>query len=773
MFSHYLKVAFRNLWKFRIQSIISIIGLAVGFTCFALATLWIRYEMTYDTGHPDSDRIYQVYIKDHHGNFEMTQRTPYSLASYLKEIFPEIESSLTIESNRFWGIQSEITVEGMENRIWHTRTSPHFADIFDMKILEGNPDFLISESYQAAITPGKAKDLFGEGSPIGRKFTSYDREFTICALVEEWPFHSNYAFDVISAIRHREDDWDANWATLIKLRKGTDHQLFYKKLYGHTFEKQSKTFSQIEILPITEVHYKDMGINRNVQFRYLLFFGLAGLLVILSSLFNYITLFVSRFRMRRKELALRLVCGSSWGRLFMMLSLEFLITLLFSTVIGLVLIKLVLNYFKELSAIELGLADIYGEILIYIGIIIFLALFVFLLVLILFRKKTIQQSIQSNKYQYRDLSLIFQLIVSIGFIFCTLVIFKQIYFLHQTDLGFEYKNTLSITLKSKNIDHLIDNISKFPETEDVLNSVFVLLPVKIALHPIIKEWEGKMPETPDVPVEMIIAQSNFCSFYKLQLLAGDFPDENDADNYVLINETAVKAFGWEEPLGKRIDDRYTVKGVVKDIYKLSPTVSPRPILFSASKDDYRDIKQLFPMENIIVKYMPGTGKQIKDKIDRMIKTDFPELNVISVVFVEDEYDKFFTSERSLLQVLSFISLICILVSVFGFFSIISLNLEEKRKEIAIRKVNGAVLASILFYFFRRYIILLLIGSAIAFPVGYFLMKKWIESYTLQTTISLWIYLAIFFIMMLVIFLSVIWRVFKTAKENPADVLKTE
>jgi ABC-type antimicrobial peptide transport system permease subunit len=374
-----------------------------------------------------------------------------------------------------------------------------------------------------------------------------------------------------------------------------------------------------------------------------------------------------------------------------------------------------------------------------------------------------------NNKLFRHASVVFQLIISIGFIFCTTVVINQIYFLHHTDLGFAYKNSASVYIPS-NSDALENQIKQIPEVTETLSDYVALLPPGIRRSFPVEEWDDKSPDAESVDMEIIEISKAFADFYELRLAEGEMLDENDWENAVLINESAVKALGWENAVGKKVGGA-TVKGVLRNIYSSLPTVPVRPFMYKAPFGFAQGYS--FPSTTVLFKYQEGKWDVCKDKIEQLLKKEYPDVSYYSLNNVEETYDKYLHSENALLKLLGFVSLVCVIISVFGFFSLISLSCEERRKEIAIRKINGATMRDILAMYFKTYFSLLIIGAVIAFPIGYYIMKQWLEQYIKQTSIDAWIYLSIIFVMAFVIILCVGWRVYKASVENPAEVLKTE
>jgi ABC-type antimicrobial peptide transport system permease subunit len=639
--------------------------------------------------------------------------------------------------------------------------------MFDVKIIEGNNDFMIVEHRKTAITQEKALQLFGKENPIGKTVILNSKEYTICAIVTKLPKQSNYPFDFLSvnlkSSRHN---------ILIELKQGIDLKSFKKKLYEYTIPDviELSYIKEMTILPLTTMRYKSPDIRPNVKFQHLIIFVLSGSLLILCTLFNYLTLFISRFRIRQKEMALRVVFGASGRSLFALLSTEFIISLIIALLLGLFFIETVFEPFRMLSGIKSGLSSVYPELLIYISVVILILLMTFIVVVAIFRRRNLNTTIRkNNKKLFRKISVVVQLIISISFSFCTIIIVKQMYYLHNTDLGFAFKNRGSV-YGIQPVETFEDMLKEIPEITETVRSYQSLMPVSFNKNgEFVSDWEDKPAGAKDVDVEFVLMPAKFESYYELRLIEGEALTDDEPSKNVLINESAVKAFGWDKPVGKTFGKNNIVKGVVRNIYNFTPTISTKPVYYSRIRDEEDMLNQ------ILFKYLEGTWKSCKSKIEQSIKEKYPEINSfrIKIYNAEEEYDKYLQSENTLLKILTFISLVCVIICVFGFVSLVSLTCEERRKEIAIRKINGATIKDILDIFFKEYFSLLIVGTVIAFPLGYYIMKQWLEGYVVQTSISAWIYAVILLAMILAIILCVGWKVYKTSIENPADVLKSE
>jgi heme/copper-type cytochrome/quinol oxidase subunit 2 len=684
------------------------------------------------------------------------------MAKYLKSTFPEIANAVAIHIANTY-----CDYEEARHKIDYFLVDSSFFKMFDVKIVEGSMDFLIPGINKIAITRAKSSQMFGNENPVGKRVKIY-RDFSeICAVVTEMPKPSNYPFDFLSGLQ--TDSKSSTWwygDMLVETVPGIDVEAFEKKLDEHKFQNNRLALTKNMVLtPLTEIRYKDENIHRDVRFQYIIIFALAGSLLILCTLFNYLTLFISRFKMRQRELALRVVYGASGRSLFTMLSIEFLLSLIAALLLGLALINILSSSFRTVSKVHLELSAIYLESGIYITGIIVVALTFFVVMLMLFRRRTLNANIRGNKKIFRKISIVIQLIISIVFAFCTFIILKQMYYLHSSDLGFAIKNRGAVRVDIDQTDVLNNKMKQIPEIKETLLGQPLLQTFDIAHQ--ISDWDGKQIDAEPTNAVHFWFTEQYAKFYEIQLVEGEFLRNDDDKKYVLINEAAAKFFGWDKAVGKSFSTngyKYVVKGVVKNIYNYSPTYAARQFYYS-NKPEFEVRGAHF----ILFKYDEGSWKTCIDKINNIIKEEFPN-KFCEYHNEEEEYNKFLKSENTLLAILTVVSIVCVIVCIFGFVSMVSLTCEERRKEIAIRKINGATVKDILDIFFKEYLTLLAVGALIAFPVGYIIMKRWLEQYVIQTEMSAWVYLLILLSLIMVIVVSVGGRVYKTSHENPVNAL---
>lgn len=772
MIQHYFKIAFRNILKYKTQSIISILGLAVGFTCFALANLWIHYEMTYDAYHEGADRMYILCKESVFGVNGYSTSMPYPASTLLKNDFPEVEATCAYTR---WGQETDVKADGRVVRTCEMQADSCFMNMFNISVLSGSMDFMYSDE-KIALTEDVAMRLFGSVDVLGKEVKNYnDDTRTVCAILANLN-HSNVTFGCWGQgeyFRKWQNDWyNGSFEIIIKLRKGTDPIAFQRKLAANETKADPRdphgVFENIRLIPLDEYHYSSINRYKSFQFYYLILFSVAGALVILCSLFNYLSLFITRMRIRSREIELRKVCGSSIGGVVILLFIEYLYIILLSGILGMALVEMALPAFKKMSGVS---GNIYGESLLYfVGI---LLLSLLLLVPFAIRRSHIRNT--GNKYMLRKVSIAFQLAIVLLVTFCIIVMMKQIYYLTNTDLGWERKNIASINLlyPDKDFETIADKIKQFSCTKEVITGHCCLLPKSSGFSQSFKNWDGKEDGMKSIDMLSLWNCEKIVSFYNLQLLEGEMVKPTET-NKIMINESAVKALGMSEPIGKKLylDNRaWTITGIIKDFHITAPT-EPVPPYTLITEDILKNSGFSIGKGQILIKFHDGKWKELKNRIDSIFTYEYPEVRY-KLYNTEEEYTGYLKSEDALIKLLSFIAIVCMLIAAFGIFSLVTLSCEQRRKEIAVRKVNGAAIKDILLMFVKEYMLLLIIASVIAFPVGYVLMKRWLENYVEQTVISAWIYFAIFGGIMIVIFACIGWRVWQAARQNPAEVIKSE
>ena len=794
MIQHNLTLAWRQLVKYRLQSAVSIVSLAIGFACFALASMWIKYETTYDAFHRDADRMYLL-AKDHSqwgkaGDILENVHTVFCDTIY--KHCPEIVESALFERPYFQPKEGKMEC--------YIACDSSFFDFFDIRFLVGDRGFLQRKG-EIAITRQKADEWWPGEDPLGKELEDkYGKHFVVSAIVEGWDTHTNLTFAFLSGDSEVRMTPYSGGQYAVRLAPHADVKSINRRLdtlkinYDYWDENGYRNHiiganGGFELIAAKELRHRLNYEQMEVQIHHIYLFALAGGMLILCGLLNYLTMFVNRLFIRQREIALRTVFGATGRNLTVQFLTEYGLLLLIAAFFGLIFMKWVLAAFRQLAELPEGWGYFYRETFFCMFVVMVVSLLISLPVIQFFRRQALQNSIQSkvglfSYNNFRKLSVCLQISISILFIFCTIVMLKQIDTLRHTDIGFERKNMGILSVSTKKVMNEFD----VEEYNEIMEACYSYLKQQSALTDVVRNRpifplhgqtaigirKHSLLTGAEINPDMVEDSYSFkefddpdgilSRFYNLQLLEGRFFEESDDEKAIILNESATHQFRWDSAVGKQIffgEDVYTVVGVVKDFHNYGPTTPAKPCLLINRTNDG------IITSSLIFKYYPGMWDACKEKFAQDFKEKSVSFNYM-FLNVEEEYEKLLKSEKNLQRLLSVTAGTCILIALFGVWSMIMLTCEQRRKEIAIRKVHGATVKDILDMFFLEYMSLQGVAALVAFPLGYACMKPWLEQYVVQTEISWWIYVGIFLLVALLVALCIGWRVWKTATARPAD-----
>ena len=789
MITHNLKIALRNLLKYKSQTAISVLGLAVGFVCFSLSALWIEHESTFDHYRQDVDRLYMVRSNDGYNEGGIKSRINYPFGKFLLETYPEVE-----EAAPFIISNERIEVNGMHEVIQFSSAEPEWMDMMDIRIVEGNRNFMNPQSNaEVAITRELAEKWFGTRSPLGKEIKTFRRTKTICAVVETDNSHTNFAFDMMGHPELGRDWYWNHWSLLIKVKPDTDIEALETKINANLPKELNELNSvirsgtnRIYLTPVSTLRSAKDYLDEKeaiITLDYIIYFSVAGVLIILCAIVNYLALFVNRMRVRQREMGLRMLVGANLRSLMTMLGTEFLMLLTCAWFVSCMMTELSIGKFTELASIDIPYSQIYGKSILSVCVISLIILIVSLTLLYFMHYRSMRLSIQHTNSRVkgamiRKVSLVLQLFVCLSFITGTMLMNKQIDHLRTHDLGMEYENRAAFEQQGSTVDMSVwkEKIKRLPMVTEVLENYYHPMISKVMAWIQISEWDGNEHKL-EYPISAttFLASEEFFKYYGITLIAGECLNDFSTKEDVIINESLAQKLGWsaEEAIGKHFNHsvaKYKIIGVVKDCHYGPPTSKMLNSAFIA--EDYAG-GMLFWSTSVFFKYKEGTWPQCKQALEEMCADLKATGEVFRIYNEEETYNAYLRAEDMLTRLLTFASVVCVFIAIFGIYSLVTLTCEQRRKEIAIRKVNGATVKDILFMFFREYLTMLVIASVLAFPTTYTIVKQWIQGYIRQMEISIWPFILVFLGLLAVVIISISWRVWKAANENPADVVKSE
>lgn len=771
MILYFLKVAWRNLLKYKAQSVISILGLAIGFMAFSFTMSWISFEYSYDSFTPDADRIYQVVKVDPKLTGGIKKVTPEPLALYLESTFPEVEAATSIDIST--SVNDNLAFFYFNNQkdsiadCYQIITDTSFFNVF---YAENKP----------RINHPIPSDVFYATESMMQRLNKEGRDSVLffSGSIPDRSYHSNVPFDLIqiSPRRPRKDD-DCDWCsyhtiTFLKVREGADVNALAKKMSHIEVENSFQGVMSFKLIPLRKAHYQIPNEKTVIQFNHLKIFAAVSLMVIFCGLFNYLMLFVNRIKMRGKELALRKVNASSDKQLLMMLMTEFFLVLFISLFIGGLLTECLYPSFLKLSMIEAPRSYFMLEALLYGCSIAFISIVTAFFPIRLLMKRSIRENIQPEtkvfggiQNRFTVVSLLIQLIFGVLLLFCSLVFYLQLRNLNRSDIGFDRFNINTIQSWYGGVP--IDEIRKIKGVEEVIPFDRLFLPRGgRASSNITEAGDKKFAEA--VEVEIVnVNGPDFTQFFSIPILSGRNLRQG-VDEECLINETAKRVLGFDDPIGKKLQD-WVIVGVIPDLYIDSPLLPVLPCV-------YRSLQTKVPDNGgVSGSYAYRYSPDNRIETEQAILAVFAKSGVtkgVTILNMDDVYTDYTKSERYLLVLLGLMTLVALLIVTFGVYSMITFSCNQRRKEIAIRKVNGARISEIFRLFIKQYVFVTVLACIIAFPMGVYVMQRWLEQYVCRIHLEWWIFVSVFGLILLIVVAGIFSKLYKAASENPAETVKS-
>ena len=796
MIKHYLKITFRNIWKYRTQSLTGIFGLAFGLACFVPALYWLRYEMSYDCFYPDAEHIYRVYSVERESGKE-NEQVPGILERKLHEHFPAMETTTTLflETNN-------CSAEGTPHiQLRMLNTNDSFFGIFPQVFICGDTRQPLQVVNNIVLTESVAIRLFGDaekaiGKQLQSTFYFVEPPYTVTAVVKDPPFHTNLPFDAM--LNHNflnlsrlpeESQWvQFNAQMYVKFHSGTDVGTLAEQVRDFTSKLHENINFEPKMLPVSDIrHHLNSGAPFTLNFIRL--FVAAGMLLMFSAVFNFLNLYFNLFRQRIRELRQRTVHGAKSRHLIGQMLFELACAILPALALACSLIVIT-------RPLLTGLLNIAMEILplMHLFVVCGTGVMILILLIVFFPFWRLSRLAMQNPSKrqltgqpvLRRMAVILQLTVSVVFIIATLVVMMQMRFVNRKDLGFDRNGIIQLSgllpYMQRNIrTALIHELEAIPQITNISTSNFEPQHNANTLEMItVVEWPGKAPY--EKPAFNVIPTDNrFAETFRLKMLMGKWWDEGEGENKIVLNEEAVRVMGLSEPVGAIIHmsiyntnmneaiEEYEVVGVVNDFHTLSLRSHIHPTIFRPSWSNARMVS-----DNILyIHVVSGQEQETIRRITAILPSVDASLTDVHLTTLNELYDRFNRSEQAGLKLFSVLATVCLMISLFGIYAVAVTSTQRRRKEIAIRKVFGAKVSDIVRMFFREHILQVIMAGFIALPLAYYAMHRWLQGYAYRTNIPWWLLIGVITGVIVVVLFTVLGIVLKVANSNPAEVVKSE
>jgi len=763
-------------------------GLALGLASVIFIAIWVSHELSYDRFFKNADRIYRIEsLINFSGDPSVWTITPAPVARALPADFPEVQDAVVLMPGYQRAIKIDDKLFSADNLYYTTHS---YFNIFSTNVISGDPSKLLANPDEIVISRKIAGILFGDKDPIGKTLLFNDTDvLTVSGVIENSPSNSHLKVDYLVSfiILEKEgnnlDSWGRiDFITYVLLKEQTDPVQFNSKLAGYWQTKIKDFAGTLFINPLTRLYlYRDPGfesikypVSDKGPITRVIIFSVIGFVLLLLACINFINLSTAFASQRAKEIAVRKVNGASRRNLVFQLFGESLFQTSLATVAAIFIVILLLPVFVRVSGVEFDLSKLFSlrNIMIYL-ILTFFTGFVSgiypALILSSFNPVRVIKPMPSDAVQgsgLRKMLVVIQIGLAIIFVFCILAINRQIRYMQQSDLGFDKESVMTMYphIRPENIDAIAEQIENIPGVKKVALGGNV--PVNMGNFNTIRKWEGNLSGKP-LMFFMMQVDDNYLDLLDIRISEGRQFFKGTIGPEVIINEAAVKKMEMEDPLGKIIwlgDVRYTIVGIVKDFHFHTLKDEVKPVFIHKNKEWWA--------KRIFVKLEPGNHFRVVDQIVELVKKNSPGFPV-QYMFLDQETAKYYDNERKLSTLINAATVLTIVISCIGLFSLTAFTIVKRRKEIGIRKAYGATIPEVMIMLQKDYGKLLLVTSLLALPVGYYIITKWLESYVNHIRLTPVYFITAFLIIVAITALTLGFHIIKAAYMNPADTLRNE
>lgn len=804
MIKNYLKITWRNLKKNKIYSFINIFGLAVGMACCIVIMLFVQDELSFDRFHENADRIYRLTVIRKISTGEQRDTlTPSDAGPNMVADFPEVIDAVRMAMLRAY------VIEHNEKRLPTdpVGADPAILDIFTFPLIKGDRRTALRDPDNVVISEELAGKMFGDEDPIGNVITIFGvdtrKDCKVTGIIKDIPYNSHLRFEFLTPARYSNPKDRSGRSrrevcvTYLLLSKNADPQELEKKLPDFVLKyygEQGAKRITFRLQPLTSIHlhsdldYDEIVMKKgNISTSYSL--SAIVFIILLIACVNFMNLSTARATRRSREVGIRRVVGAFRFQLFRQFLSESILFAFFALLFAIAIAYILLPYFNSLMGKHLTI-NLKANLFLYSGLF-FLSLFVGFLsgcypaiFLSSFRpadvlKGDVKKGTKFGSYMRKSL-VVFQFTVSLVFIIGTIIIYQQLDFIKNKDLGFEKENIIRIPIFkdeafTKRSELIKRELSQHPNILKVIVTSGVPGGYNGWLVPCVPEGFSE-----DSPVEMrrIGVGEEYFGFFGVDIIEGrDFSKEiaSDTHSAVIINQTAAEFLGWQASIGKKIKNQefssksnkagiFSVIGVVKDFHNGPLHEKIEPTVYTFNPHDNKAILLKIKPENIqeTIAFLEKKWREL------------PTYLIFRYQFLDENIQRYrYGEERKISKIFTSSSILAIVLACLGLFGLALFTAEQRIKEIGIRKVLGASVENIVLLLSKDFSKLVLVANIIAWPVGYYVAHRWIQRFVYRIDISWWVFVLAAFLVFVITLLTIGYQAIRAATTDPSVTLRYE
>lgn len=808
MFRNYIKIALRNIFRYKGYSIINILGLATGMASVLLIILYIADEYSYDRFHQNAKNIYRVGSYGNIGDREFKgTTTPAPLAYALMNDYEEVIYATRILE----GINTVITYKNesfFESKYLYADTN--FFRVFSFPLIKGDPVTALKEPHSMVISESTAKRYFGNKDPLGEILHEADgNDYRITGVAKDPPHNSHFHFDFLASINTFNWTSNKNWLndtyyTYFLLQKDFPAKKleaklgeFSAKYIGPQLKEQlgvnlkewddSENNYNFALEPLTHIYLRSNAtpqIEPVSDIRNILFFTIITIFILILAIINFTSLTTARSITRAREMGMRKVMGSKRRQLILQLLTESVFVSFAAVILALVMVELFLPTYNHI--VDKVLSVKYLKQWFIIPIILFTTIGIGLLAglyssisISSFKTSSIVHGRMNNGYKkhwYRNCLVVVQFFIAIVIIISTIVVYSQLNYISKKELGFKKENLLVI-------DRVYGIEEKGQEAfkEVLLKNPSILKASITSTIPGMEGWMGQVMKREDAPPEDLIhfrrlsGDKDFFETFGLEISQGQYFDERHCCDkyYVVINESAANSLNYENPIGQKLvvpgkfDGKivaFEIIGVVKDFH------------FSDMKEKIENLT-MFYSQTFFPRYITlridGINRDETLQYVEKVWRNFAINQPFRYFFLGDKLDEMHLSDQKTAKVFTIFSVLALFIASLGLLSLASFTAEQRTREIGIRKALGSSAMEISIMFLSEFIKWVVVANILAWPVAYFFMTKWLDNFVYRQEFPFWTMISAFFVSLLIAFISVSYQTANAALMNPARSIRYE
>ncbi len=817
MFKNYLKIAFRNILRYKGYSFINIAGIAVGIACCLIILIFVQNELTYDSYHNDSERIYRIAAHriSNIGEFRMIS-TPGALAPTIKENYPQVELAVRIIPP--FENKDNVLVQRNNTKFYETKiyfADPEIFQMFHIPFIQGNPATALNQPRNVILTENMVQKYFGNENPIGKTLKielDYDyycpvqnENFLVTGIIENPPSNTHLGYDMFLSIATMKSHlpWiNENWLdhhykySYVKLAPQANVIEFEKQIqvvaqqYAKIIkEKYNREWQLYEyfLQPITDIHmksnfYGEMKAAGNWYYIYI--YSIIAFLILLIGCMNFMNLSASISTTRTKEVGLRKVVGAKWKQLVVQFLAESFIITTCAFIVGFCLVQFFLPLFNSMADTELTTTSLKHPIILpaLIGLLIFVGIGAGgypAFVLTRFKPASIFSGrffSNSGGSYLQNILIVGQFSISILLVVGTLTVFHQLKFMKGSALGFDRDEKIVIPIKSD----LAFLRTEYESIKKEFLQHWSITGATVSSGVPGQQSGGYYLTRQDIPdsdpqyFEVFTVDYDFISDFGIEVLAGrEFQQEtgNDISGAFIINETGAKKLGFDNPvnaLGLELRASYhgltkRIVGITADFHYQGMQEIVEPMLLDIENSLFKKITLTVNPEDL-----RSTFKFIKDKWAVL----FPGIP-FEYSFLDEIFDRQYRYEEQTSGLLAIITSIGLIIASLGLIGLASFTTLRRKKEIGIRKVLGATVSGIVLLLSKEFTKWVLFANLIAWPVGWYVMNEWLQSFAYRINIGWYLFILAGVLALIFALITVSYQSIKAAVANPVKSIRYE